>query len=316
MYKCQYSPCTYESKRESNCKQHMEKAHGWQYVRSKNNGKTGTKPQTWKTPPTPQTSTPGSYIFDAPTPEFHDGPAFYETSPIHTATESLNGSMASSEFLGPYTRDTLTSLNDTFGTFDAPFIWGDQHDHIGSENISDYPASSYSPSWDAAIPEPAPLPSSFEASLNPQDDEPIFGSNFDWSNMDHDVTSLNIQLITPATSVHTHPVGAFSRNPSVSHDGPSGFQVPSFSPGAQGDAMLYSPYSMQSNDLSVDEGFVDLNQDTLKPTQDFPLFDGSHATSNTRATGTEGMFQDLSSFNPPSMWSQQLAMADLLPMEE
>lgn len=34
-YKCLYPPCTYESKRESNCKQHMEKAHGWQYVRSK-----------------------------------------------------------------------------------------------------------------------------------------------------------------------------------------------------------------------------------------------------------------------------------------
>ncbi|KAK1914833.1 hypothetical protein P3342_010822 [Pyrenophora teres f. teres] len=33
-YKCLYPPCTYASKRESNCKQHMEKAHGWEYVRS------------------------------------------------------------------------------------------------------------------------------------------------------------------------------------------------------------------------------------------------------------------------------------------
>ncbi|KAF2184160.1 hypothetical protein K469DRAFT_200431 [Zopfia rhizophila CBS 207.26] len=38
-YKCLYSPCTYSSKRESNCKQHMEKAHGWEYVRSKSNGR-------------------------------------------------------------------------------------------------------------------------------------------------------------------------------------------------------------------------------------------------------------------------------------
>ncbi|ORY09862.1 hypothetical protein BCR34DRAFT_567821 [Clohesyomyces aquaticus] len=38
-FKCQYPPCTYASKRESNCKQHMEKAHGYQYVRSKSNGK-------------------------------------------------------------------------------------------------------------------------------------------------------------------------------------------------------------------------------------------------------------------------------------
>lgn len=38
LYKCLYAPCPYESKRESNCKQHMEKAHGWNYVRTKNNG--------------------------------------------------------------------------------------------------------------------------------------------------------------------------------------------------------------------------------------------------------------------------------------
>lgn len=39
LYHCLYKPCPYTSKRESNCKQHMEKAHGWNYVRSKNNGK-------------------------------------------------------------------------------------------------------------------------------------------------------------------------------------------------------------------------------------------------------------------------------------
>ena len=39
MYECLYKPCPYKSKRESNCKQHMEKAHGWTYVRTKTNGK-------------------------------------------------------------------------------------------------------------------------------------------------------------------------------------------------------------------------------------------------------------------------------------
>jgi len=33
LYKCLYEPCPYTSKRESNCKQHMEKAHGWTYER-------------------------------------------------------------------------------------------------------------------------------------------------------------------------------------------------------------------------------------------------------------------------------------------
>lgn len=38
MYNCLFTPCPYKSKRESNCKQHMEKAHGWQYVRTKTPG--------------------------------------------------------------------------------------------------------------------------------------------------------------------------------------------------------------------------------------------------------------------------------------
>lgn len=33
LYKCLFEPCPYTSKRESNCKQHMEKAHGWRYDR-------------------------------------------------------------------------------------------------------------------------------------------------------------------------------------------------------------------------------------------------------------------------------------------
>ena len=35
MYNCIFEGCSYSSKRESNCKQHMEKTHGYQYVRSK-----------------------------------------------------------------------------------------------------------------------------------------------------------------------------------------------------------------------------------------------------------------------------------------
>ncbi|KAK1777786.1 hypothetical protein QBC45DRAFT_393903 [Copromyces sp. CBS 386.78] len=42
IYACEYEGCEYESKRESNCKQHMEKAHGWMYTRSKSNGKQPT----------------------------------------------------------------------------------------------------------------------------------------------------------------------------------------------------------------------------------------------------------------------------------
>lgn len=39
MYQCELTPCRYLSKRESNFKQHMVKAHGWTYVRTRNGGK-------------------------------------------------------------------------------------------------------------------------------------------------------------------------------------------------------------------------------------------------------------------------------------
>lgn len=35
MYRCHYHPCPYESKRESNCNQHMEKSHDWEYKRKR-----------------------------------------------------------------------------------------------------------------------------------------------------------------------------------------------------------------------------------------------------------------------------------------
>ena len=38
-YPCLFQPCSYRSKRRSNCKQHMEKTHGWIYLRSKSNAK-------------------------------------------------------------------------------------------------------------------------------------------------------------------------------------------------------------------------------------------------------------------------------------
>ncbi|KAJ4160863.1 hypothetical protein NW765_005707 [Fusarium oxysporum] len=37
MYECMFKPCPYKSKREKNCKQHMEKAHGWTYIRTRKN---------------------------------------------------------------------------------------------------------------------------------------------------------------------------------------------------------------------------------------------------------------------------------------
>ncbi|KAF7508996.1 hypothetical protein GJ744_008552 [Endocarpon pusillum] len=53
-FHCKY--CVFKTKRDSNCKQHMEKKHGWTYERVKGNAKSARTPQ--QTPQTPSMSTP------------------------------------------------------------------------------------------------------------------------------------------------------------------------------------------------------------------------------------------------------------------
>jgi hypothetical protein len=76
-YKCLYPPCTYASKRESNCKQHMEKAHGWEYVRSKSNGRKKAPANHERSPTTPLTpflGTPMSATMTTPVTPFAPSP--------------------------------------------------------------------------------------------------------------------------------------------------------------------------------------------------------------------------------------------------
>jgi uncharacterized C2H2 Zn-finger protein len=88
IFRCHFEPCTYHSKRESNCKQHMEKAHGWVYVRSKHSSRTlGSKSKRGTsiratslqaTPDTPSVSTPASGPTDFSTPSVGPTPSPYE----------------------------------------------------------------------------------------------------------------------------------------------------------------------------------------------------------------------------------------------
>ena len=298
MYKCQFHPCTYQSKRESNCKQHMEKAHGWNYVRSKNNIKTnGKKPTTSRTPltpPTPQITTPGSQILEAPTPEYDEASSSTHPYGTYADQQSLSGSTIASEESTPYSNLDEPSLefDPSFVAFQPDFTFNDPYRAFTPADPSEYPNDPHRPSWDASsMTHGATMPSSFATSLPDQD--PLFGENFDWSNMNmnNDFTSYNAQMITPANSVENRPFDAFSRNPSIS------LEHPHLSPGAQGHVMLYSPYS--NNDASVEEGFEDLTQ---KPVGDFALFDAPQGTSSLTAADNEAMFPELSAF-APTAWS-------------
>ncbi len=306
MYKCDFSPCPYESKRESNCKQHMEKAHGWAYVRSKNNGKTGKKPvKVGKTPPTPQMTTPGSHIFSASGSEFGE-----PTSPYSTR-ESLspympNGHVAASahgssgESASTFESPAL-GVNDTFGSWDPSFQWDESYNGLT-------PQTSYAPSSHRLSLGSAPTaPSSYEM----QNDPTLFGESYDWNNMDF--TSMNIQLNT------TTPVSsdAYSRNPSISLEQPHSAKNPNLSPCAQGNEMLYSPYASGV----VDEGYGEFATNAGKPATDFALFDDSRPASSM-GNGAMNLFSDLPPFQP-STWSgrgtdlaQQLGMNEMMQLDE
>ena len=299
MFRCHYHPCPYESKRESNCKQHMEKAHGWVYVRSKNNGKTGKATNIGKSPPTPQMSTPGSNIFTAPSPNLSELPAY---DPQDQSAKSVHESIVTSDVKNPYGREKSASFDEIFGPMDNTFYWKDASADYSFGELAEYQDDSHRPSWDSSMANTTDGPSIIE-------DQSLFGANFDWSNMDNDISLLNLQLITPATSIEQRPLDAFSRNPSVSleHSPQLHDQALSLSPGAQGDAMLYSPYSVTTNDDPTDEGYCELPSELAnRPNGDFNLFDSNDMTGMNDSTHG-AMFGDLPSLTGWSGRGQDLA---------
>ena len=320
MFKCQFRPCPYESKRESNCKQHMEKAHGWAYVRSKNNGKASKKAQHTKTGPKAQITTPGSNVFDATSPVFsHASPYTSRDSISH----SVNGSVAASDESAPFSTvgTPFMSLEDTFGPFNPNINWNEPHNSAMTANPSPYTPESHHLSWDEGSMSNAPTDPSFETSVPSVEDSSLFTDNFDWSNLNTDFTSYNIQMVTPAASIDTQSIDAFSRNPSISIEKPAMDELPSLSPGAQGNVMLYSPYSQ--NDCPVDEGFEDFVGDVVKPSNDFTLFENCQPSPALGNAGNGHMFQDLTTSAMPSAWSgrgtefaQQMGVSDLMQVDE
>ena len=312
MFKCLYQPCPYESKRESNCKQHMEKAHGWTYVRSKNNGKSSKRQSMGQAPPTPQMSTPGSHAFSAPTPDLSD-----VLSHSDMQDDQQDDSFQTPGFHSTFSNFPQESSNfsEIFGPIDNTFTWNDLADS-NAVQVTQSLAQSHRASWDSSAATSSALHSNYD------DHQSLFSNNFDWSNMDHDLTSLNVQLATPATSVEHQPAHIFDcKSPMSLEQSPQSVSHSSLSPGGHGDAMLYAPFSAPSNDVHIDEGFAEFTQDLVpRPNRDFSLF-GNGPMTNLNGS----LFEDLSCLGTgstgwptkPTDLAQQLGMSeDLLRMEE
>ncbi|WEW58588.1 hypothetical protein PRK78_004056 [Emydomyces testavorans] len=294
LYNCRFPPCTYQSKRESNCKQHMEKAHGWMYVRAKNTGKTSTRGSNPSTPRSPNVNTLPSTVTDFPTPLSALAPSPY-TSPYqpnfqpealdNSPTNTFNNTFAEDFPLFPEMTDN--GLGDS--PYTQPFDFNAFHASLRASNPNEYV-----PSLDINVHSLAF--SSTNRHDKPESSHPSQSPagrgqtefELDWDNFDNQYTTLNLQLLTPQ-SVDLGTFESYSENLPVCMLSPEPqLKVPTFSPGGHGNLMLYSPESQL-----VDEGFCDMREPLKKPAHDFTLFAtplGSASGQSTMSLGSSEPF--------------------------
>ncbi|OJD13261.1 hypothetical protein AJ78_06268 [Emergomyces pasteurianus Ep9510] len=292
LFKCHFAPCTYQSKRHSNCKQHMEKAHGWVYVRSKNNGKSGSRVSEsvsgHPTPQTPHIQTPNSGTMDIPTPQSHPAPSPYlpSVSPYEQSLQYTgpSGGYPMDDMMDPHNQDFQlfpdATTNNPFDEFNTNNPFAPQLDFSAFQaSLAASDPNEYVPSLDMHVPSIAssantpnglgPLGSGLmdETPFDPTHATPNF--DFDFDTLDNEYTVMNMQLLTPARSVEVHGLNSFSRNPSPTCPDPKQQKLNishNLSPAGQGNLMLYSPDSQERErnldldldlDMDMDEGYHD-----------------------------------------------------------
>lgn len=253
-YKCLYPPCTYASKRESNCKQHMEKAHGWEYVRSKSNGrkKSQTIGNSPATPLTPFLGTPQSAALTTPITPFMASPSVplindFDFQGFQTPAMSLHN------FQDDFRRDSIT----TDGT----------HLTYSSSNSPVEPNSF----MEAAV---TPADIAIDHTI-PMFTDCGMGSNF----------NMNVQQYTPALSTDfnfNEPMFTMNSNQTLG--------LTQLSPMAQPDVTLYSPQTQIDEGFGDAMDCLDM-QAFGRPTEDFTLFDSAPA-SNMSMNNTANFFPE------------------------
>jgi hypothetical protein len=242
MFRCNYHPCPYKSKRESNCKQHMEKAHGWVYVRQKTNGKKSNDgsvyggnahPHQSLSPVGPQLS------YGAPTPPGEDQlraqfNAFeYPVYPTDQDYMRVHGPI-------PLQLDDMD-----FEIATAP--------RQAPQPFVAYNNNAFADTADLMVRHEQQLYSSPPHHLPSPD--PMQFSHKDMRGQMHVFESQHPNMVQPP---QTH---------SAPYTPPQNHQA-SFSPTAENNAMLYTPTSMQDEDL----GYGDATYKGAQMAGDFPLF--------------------------------------------
>jgi hypothetical protein len=249
MYKCMYPPCTYSSKRESNCKQHMEKSHGWTYVRSKSNGRIrkagSSENQSLSdplTPFTPFTPSPAVNNLASPQSNFMPSPSVPATHNFTFGGFGYTPGPSSSEDLFDFNNNMRRESVATTGSV-MTFSSG----------------SNFSPAQQ--------MNSAFEDALSPENlnfDQGLFNDNGLANNF-----AMPMQQPTPAMSVNHGCDDTFAGMLGDQHLSPTG----------QASMTLFTP---QMDNAHFDEALGD----EMGFGQDFTLFD--NATSNNMTMPAAG----------------------------
>ncbi|KFZ03309.1 hypothetical protein V502_11053 [Pseudogymnoascus sp. VKM F-4520 (FW-2644)] len=284
LFKCQFPPCPYQSKRESNCKQHMEKSHNWVYVRSKNNGKNRDQApaQQQNALPTPQTTT-------IRTPD---------SEAQLSSPDEMNWEMdAGNDANGANFNDVFHRSPLDFPTYPADFSYTpDQTLHNNNYTLS--PADSHLHS----LPSSTTSPYIDTSDLFLDDVAANFGPAFAPSGNDftlyEDLYSARVniphQLPTPDPAIF-----ARSYEPSyacVDAVTPARAQgVQQLSPVGQGNTMLYTPDSSCETFEALMPGrqHADNNHNLGNQFSDFQLFGSTAQTHGGHGQGQTALFGEV-----------------------
>lgn len=265
MYKCKFPPCTYSSKRESNCKQHMEKAHNWQYVRSKSNGrkKNGEASGSHGTssePLTPFIQTPLSathHNFSSPESPFLQSPSLQPES-------NFGG-------YGGYSYTPSASNENLFTAYDTR-----RESVTTAGSAMTYSSSNFSPAQG--------FNSAFEEALHTPEDVNFNDSIFDNTAMNF-FAPQPAQQPTPAISVN------FDFNDLNTGLGSTNTQY--LSPAVIPNVTLYSPHL--NDNMHFDEALGLNAGEDMGFGQDFTLFGGNSSTDMANVAAQQ-WFPDTSNF--------------------
>lgn len=281
LYTCRYPPCPYNSKRESNCKQHMEKAHGWEYVRSKSNGRKKSKPAgSDRSPPTPLTpfmGTPQSAGLSTPITPF-----------AHSPSVPLMDNFGFNQY--GFGTPSLNTLNVNGLPVDI------RRDSVTTNGSALTYSSGHSPME----------PTSFEDAVTPEDSS--INHNDIYNNCG---PTLNTNL-TGVYQQHTPAMSTgFDFNPLQFPITSGNNNVPQLSPSGQADMTLFSPQQMH-----LDEGFGDMDTMFSAPTGDFDLYPNSGSSNMPLMGGTSGFFPEMNNFGVggqfDNMYIEPTTMDDLM----